>query len=136
MVSTKHCLVLYCYDCAITLQEEIDRFWSRKFSQVTLLYMINRYVMLLNRLVRLTDFADWGHRTQTEANMVSSQWTAYVQLMRSYRCEFHGKFMCSDRRTLYARHRCNAIWRLSEVCTVTMHISMAGNEALYETSQY
>lgn len=87
--------VLYCYDCVLTFGDEVEHFWDRKFTQATLLYMINRYVMLVNRLIRLTDFVHWGHHSQAEADRI-----------------------------------CNSIWRLSEVCTMIMHISMAVFSAL------
>ena len=36
------------YEYAITLGQEIDMFWKRKFTGATVLFMLNRYLLVLS----------------------------------------------------------------------------------------
>ena len=55
--------MLFCYDYILTFSREVKCIWSRKVSAAVVLFFINRYVVLANRLIRLIQLYDWhGHR--------------------------------------------------------------------------
>lgn len=54
-----HVAAVYIYDFLLTIAEEKQHFWRRRFSYISALFFINRYVVLLNRLVRLVNVVHW-----------------------------------------------------------------------------
>ncbi|EKM54540.1 uncharacterized protein PHACADRAFT_51048, partial [Phanerochaete carnosa HHB-10118-sp] len=59
---------LFCYDCLLTVSEEIAHIWRRKFSLTTYLYLINRYIMFANRLARFAGMASRLHQAPSHAD--------------------------------------------------------------------
>lgn len=57
-------IALAFYEYFTTLSEEVRCIWKRKFSLGSVLFFVNRYVLLLNRLARLVQLVVW---TGTEA---------------------------------------------------------------------
>ena len=47
------CLALVVYEYVITSRQEIDLIWKRKWSIVTLLFVLNRYVLVANAIVQV-----------------------------------------------------------------------------------
>ena len=60
--------VLYCYDYLLTLEEEGRFFWNRRASPTALLFFVNRYITLINRLIRLISLLplNRGHQKQSQ----------------------------------------------------------------------
>ena len=44
------------YDYLITFDEEVKLFWNRKWNGATVLFLVNRYLVLLLRLCNLLSF--------------------------------------------------------------------------------
>lgn len=61
---------LFCYDFILTVSAEMVCIWKPQFSSTTYLYLVNRYIMLANRVVRLAVFALWKHRASEHADDV------------------------------------------------------------------
>ena len=49
-------LVLLFYDYVLVMEDEIHCFWQRRFSFVTLLYVVVRYAPLIDQVVRVAEF--------------------------------------------------------------------------------
>lgn len=48
--------VLFCYEYAITFDEEVRCVWKRRISGASILFVLNRYVMLLASLASIVKF--------------------------------------------------------------------------------
>lgn len=59
-----HCLqlmkprlaVLFCYEYAITFDEEVRCVWKRRISGASVLFILNRYIMLVASLANIVNF--------------------------------------------------------------------------------
>lgn len=101
--------------------------WSRKLSSATALFLVNRYAMLANRLVRLIDLVRWQSGYKSRADEVRS--VRHDHLRRNnmlvadvswpVSLEWYAPFISVD------IVRCIVVWRLSEACTMIMHVAMA-----------
>ncbi|GJE93317.1 hypothetical protein PsYK624_094760 [Phanerochaete sordida] len=59
---------LYLYDYILTFSQEVGCVWNRKFTGASLLFIINRYVVLANRLVRLIQLVSWSGWKEGQAD--------------------------------------------------------------------
>ncbi|KAH9947290.1 hypothetical protein B0H21DRAFT_708591 [Amylocystis lapponica] len=51
-IGSRHqCAVLYAYDYFLTFSREVELIWKRKFTGVTVLFILNRYAWMLGRLL-------------------------------------------------------------------------------------
>ncbi|PPR01532.1 hypothetical protein CVT24_001844 [Panaeolus cyanescens] len=57
MYSLAACVMLF-YDMVITFGEEVEQIWMRKFSLLTVLYFLNRYLSPLGYIVIIVSFHD------------------------------------------------------------------------------
>ena len=48
--------VLVLYDYFITFTEEVDYIWRRKFSAVSVLFLLMRYCVLASKIIWIADF--------------------------------------------------------------------------------
>lgn len=71
-------LALFCYDYLLTFAQEVKCIWSRKLTGASLLYVLNRYAVLLNRLVRLIQLISWKGFTEAEADHVRPRESRHV----------------------------------------------------------
>ncbi|GLB38920.1 hypothetical protein LshimejAT787_0600820 [Lyophyllum shimeji] len=55
MFSLASCVMLF-YDIALTLGDEVERVWLRKFTPITALWFLNRYLSPLGYIVIITSF--------------------------------------------------------------------------------
>lgn len=122
--------VLFVYDFILTFPQEIKCIWSRRFSGASLLFAVNRYAVLVNRLVRLVQLVQWKGYTEAEADYVrvhSAFCVCCAQGVRPIipRREYNWQATAIVNR-LNALRRCNAVWRVSEVCTILMYVAIAG----------
>lgn len=65
-------VVLFCYDYMLTLSQEISTVWQRRFSGATVIYLLSRYTVLVNRLVRLVQVVSWRGFEEAQADLVST----------------------------------------------------------------
>lgn len=61
---------MYLYEYLLTLAREVKYIWRRKASAATALFVINRYVVFANRLIRLIQAVSWTGFTEKEADKV------------------------------------------------------------------
>ncbi|KAI0740858.1 hypothetical protein C8Q76DRAFT_853142 [Earliella scabrosa] len=54
---------LLLYDCSLTFTDEVQRIWKRRFSGVTVVYLLIRYTVLFNRILVFLEFQAWNDRT-------------------------------------------------------------------------
>ncbi|KAI0765820.1 hypothetical protein BC629DRAFT_1596611 [Irpex lacteus] len=59
---------LFLYEYLLTLPLEINKIWRRKTSLVTLLFLLNRYVVMLNRGLRLIQAVSWYNQYEDVAD--------------------------------------------------------------------
>lgn len=83
--------VLYAYDYALTFALEIKVIWARRFSFATAVFLAGRYLILVNRCLRIVLLYEWRGYTESQANYVSGnhpfhQFTHYERRM-NHRCE-------------------------------------------------
>lgn len=58
------------YDYFLTLDREIRCVWRSKFSGVTVLFLLNRYVTLLYRVLMIVQLMSWGAFEEVTADRV------------------------------------------------------------------
>ncbi|OSX61290.1 hypothetical protein POSPLADRAFT_1182434 [Postia placenta MAD-698-R-SB12] len=58
------------YDYFLTFSREVRCIWGRKFSGATVIFMLNRYLTLVYRVLMLVDMLPWQSQPQTVANDV------------------------------------------------------------------
>ena len=66
---------LFIYHYFLTFSEEVKYVWRRKISAVSVLFLVNRYVVFINRLVRLVQVVSWEDYTEAPADYVS--WSSF-----------------------------------------------------------
>lgn len=60
---------LYCYDYVLTFSQEVRCIWQRRFSGASLLFVLNRYAVLVNRLLRLIQLVSWSGFKRQQADV-------------------------------------------------------------------
>ena len=74
-------LALVLYEHLVTFRFEIDLLWRRKWSAVTLIYMINRYLLIANAiLLSVVPYI-------AQVSVISLQRTPITDY-KTYRCKF------------------------------------------------
>lgn len=71
--------VILCYDYCLTFADEVDRFWNQRgFTWASLLYFINRYLVLLGNIpMMFAAFWETGNlsnKTLVSLSDVPSYW--------------------------------------------------------------
>jgi len=56
------------YDYVVTFSREIRCIWGRKFTWATVLFVLNRYLTLLNRILMIVDMLPWQNFPQATAD--------------------------------------------------------------------
>ena len=79
--------VVYIYDFLLTIAQEKQHFWRRRFSYISALFFINRYVVLLNRLVRLVNLIHWRGNLTGEPDNVSNSERSHAYALIPHRRE-------------------------------------------------
>jgi len=59
---------LLLYDYAVTFPREVRCIWGRKFTWATVLFLLNRYLTLLNRVLMIVDMLPWQNLPQATAD--------------------------------------------------------------------
>ena len=63
---------LILYEYCLTFSEEVECIWRRPVSGGTVIFLLNRYVTLLYRTLRIIQLVQWTNVTEDEANKVSN----------------------------------------------------------------
>lgn len=63
-------LVICFYDHIFTFSQEVTYVWNRRFSAITVVFVLNRYVVMSDRIVRLFQFKSWDGVSAADANRV------------------------------------------------------------------
>jgi hypothetical protein len=50
---------LYCYEYIITFDQEINRIWTQKWSLATLIFALNRYMILVSVVLSVLSIGDY-----------------------------------------------------------------------------
>lgn len=79
-------VALYLYEYFLTLSKEVQCVWRRKLSVASILFILNRYVVLCNRMIRLVQAVSWAGFTETEADRVSPMYFRVVHELTIARC--------------------------------------------------
>ncbi|KAI0343990.1 hypothetical protein BDW22DRAFT_1327634, partial [Trametopsis cervina] len=61
---------LFFYDYLLTFSQEVICVWQRPKHGAAVLFLMNRYVVFFNRLIRLVNTISWRNETEYNANMV------------------------------------------------------------------
>ncbi|KAH9939942.1 hypothetical protein B0H21DRAFT_755571 [Amylocystis lapponica] len=56
------------YDYAVTFSREVKCIWGRKFTLATVLFLLNRYLTILNRILMVVDMLPWQSLPQATAD--------------------------------------------------------------------
>ncbi|KAI0083636.1 hypothetical protein BDY19DRAFT_900028 [Irpex rosettiformis] len=64
------CEALFMYDYFLTLPQEIKCIWRRKWSTATVLFLVNRYVVMCNRGFRMIQAVSWQGQFEHTADRV------------------------------------------------------------------
>ena len=62
---------LFFYDYILTFSREVKYIWQRRFSGVTALFLLNRYVIMLSRTASFIQLQSWRDSTPQKADFVS-----------------------------------------------------------------
>lgn len=63
-------LALFFYEYFLTLTREIQCVWLRPGSGAAYLFLLNRYIVMANRLLRLIQAVSWHGHTKVDADRV------------------------------------------------------------------
>ncbi|CAL1698806.1 unnamed protein product [Somion occarium] len=69
---------LLIFDYLLTLSEEIKCIWKRKFTGVTILFFINRYVTLMYRILMIVQMVSFDNQTESTANAGWYQYLIFI----------------------------------------------------------
>lgn len=59
---------LLLYDYLIALDKEVELFWSWKWTRATVLFMVNRYLVMILRLANLVGFVPMSDQVRRHAH--------------------------------------------------------------------
>lgn len=117
------------YDFSITVNDEIRCIWKRKFSGATFLFLANRYVGLLYRLVTLFLLLSWSTKARGSADEVcltSFLWASLLPPLSRCACTTTKRLLMP---VLITKGSCTSIFRLSEVLGLILEVVYAGTLA-------
>lgn len=114
--------VLCFYDHILTFFQEVQYIWKRRFSGITAIFLLNRYVVMSDRIVRLFQFKSWRGYGHVEANDVRTPAPTRFLVYWRFSC----KMLCLGFSHPSSDRSCNIGWRWSEASTVMMHLCIVG----------
>ncbi len=119
---TAACLaVLFLFDCAITLSQEVDVIWRRKWNTTTWLYALTRYSVVMDMIILLLPTWNFvvSRVQQTQHCMTVDLW-GHVEVCSCVPCTLHMEGL-----SFKSHNSCEFMLRIDQALRLTQYLCLA-----------
>lgn len=130
---------LLVYEYYITLSDEVHYIWGKKFSVVSVLFLVNRYTTLLYRGLRTIELVQWPWLSSdySRAQAVRHRWFSIRPCSQLRPTHTTGNLDVSlHSSTVHTKTykralvRCTYTWKIIAACNVVMYLTFTGQLAM------